>query len=1280
MHNQINQSHIKTDPLYGPSPAPFLYVHHSQVPQSIVKSNPAEWYYPSSEDTYKLYSSKKIPTFTPNAKWTNQEHFNNFKNYQKQIDDLRAQHNKVLMSAKDLRYIPVPAGRGPLDPEPIARYPFGSQPSKQIIDAQGNYVNDATYQGNTNNGTIANEEKGNEEKGNESKKDDRVTYDTSQDKSGDAFSYNSDLEDRIYGFKHSTVSDLRDWSYDPYKAAQHPDYATRQGNVASWDRVEGIPTVRKVTPIRDGDRYFARTTTIPDYSAPLEKFTHAKNNNTNRLPNSSGNVTVADLEASGLLSKPQTIRYESNRFGENDDGTWGYARRQSSEENARTARLQDLFTDRLLVPGKVDRSVQVSKLLSEAIGDARRNAILNTAARINFNNRSFGRNIVSPIGTHTLGRLHLAGVDNLSLPITFVDDVLKEGKRMSYTGDGLYTHLAGLYPMSSVDPRYKMYRNDGIIRVFTDSDHSSWTPGSSKIDLSGPDQPQRNVELLDRMRTASKDGKFNIGRVIGADYHHNDFPANGYRGDIRNALLHEGIHAATGFNSNLIDSLELRNKKKLERDMLDMHDENSSNKNHLLDVWHKINKDREKLESDPASRTTALAATLGVSRDDPNMTSRGYASNSEAEMLRALHHAKSGFARHLISENKLPPKAVAEAVQNPDKFLDFMQGVYRGSIQGHNDDPTSYSFPSSMSQVGTEREMARSIAGIQPLVQTLLDERRRERSMLLKKIQPDAEIEDADQIKSPIDNHLFRNWNGDPHRIQWKDMLYTPEEQLYNFRNHIWPQVRNNNTIMNNNKFSLTKLANSRNTPVKSTSLSNKAALSTMIKQAMPFVPLASKTGLHAISTSPKMTVPSKSPAKLNINIKNQQQSDKFPHTLFENNNQNIPQQYSNISQFIQQYPPTPAGVPYRRVNTVSNQDGLWKTWDIWDNINDYTDLLNKSKASNEKLSPIAFRAANLLSDDISSNTPIYQVDGRDAVNWLYGRRGLQFTDEQWNRANKARQSVTSQLGKLPQSIYYAWSDNNNTNAYSMNLSGNKDENNQFFNVFNPNYFDQPYSYDDYNGYDRYRQHGKLQEPWQRFMNFQEAQDHELSHSFNNITPVTLQNPDRQWIWDGLNSGYKDHMFFRKTNNPEQPYYDDDMTSKRVQKFQNIFNNTYLERPSEYIGAMSRVKRYGAELGFDTTSKDPTTARNAMIQTLHYLARHEKPEELTPEQQRIRSWIRTAAINYWGKHADNKDPYFKYIEDVQSPLYKDILDFMTDSTIQGLVRTNPNNLNNIHLT
>lgn len=762
---------------------PTLYVHHSQVPQSVVKSNPSEWYYPSSETTFKSYASKKVPTFTPNPNWTDQEHLDNRKKHWNQINDLRAQYNKSLMSAKDLRYIPAPAGYGPLDPISLnSPYRPGQWPQRRVIDAQGNYVDASTYSKNNNGGTNGGINRGNVI--------DTKMYRHTRDKSGDNFFYSDYGTSRAYGIKNGTMSDLRNWNYDPYKAAKHPDYATRQGNIASWDRVKGIPTISNVYPVKDGDQYFAKEQVLPDYSASLDKFTHSNNNNTNRLPNPAGKVTVADLEASGLLSKPQTIRYN----GESET-IFGKEPWQRTEENARTARLQDLFTDRLLVPGNVDRSVQVSNLLSDSIGDARRDAILNTAARnsyYNYHKPKSGKNWAAPVHMHTVGRAYLNGVDNLSLPITYMDDVYDRKGKMDYAGDSLYTYVADSSVTDNSDPRYKMYRNDGTIRVFTDEDQSSWDPEESRIGLANYGQQPRNGALLDKMRASSGADKFNIGAAIGADYHHNDFPANGFYGDARNALQHEAIHASTGFNTNVIEQEDLYNKKKLFYDMNNLkNNKNSPNADKIDKLRDGVYEGMDKLQTTD-NLATALGAALGVSRTDPSMTSRGYASNSEAEMLRALHHAKSGYARHLIAEDKLTPEEIVNEVQNPDKFLDFMQGIYKGSIKGNNDDPTSYSFPSTMTQVGTEREMARSVAGIQPFIQTLLNERSRV-NMVNNKYEPHL-LEKPDQAPSPRDNHIFRNYKGDPSKIQWKDNIYTPEQQLDIFRNHIWSQVNNGNS------------------------------------------------------------------------------------------------------------------------------------------------------------------------------------------------------------------------------------------------------------------------------------------------------------------------------------------------------------------------------------------------------------------------------------------------------------------------------------------------------
>ena len=414
------------------------------------------------------------------------------------------------------------------------------------------------------------------------------------------------------------------------------------------------------------------------------------------------------------------------------------------------------------------------------------------------------------------------------------------------------------------------------------------------------------------------------------------------------------------------------------------------------------------------------------------------------------------------------------------------------------------------------------------------------------------------------------------------------------------------------------------------------------------------------------------------------------------------PQQHYTVGQLIRKYPPTPAGVPYRKVRPIYDSDGFQ------DNINAYTDVLNDSGLYPEELSSLDSDAAGDLLDDISPNDTVYQVDARDAANWMYSRRGLDLTDEQWARMNAARQSQTSQLNRMPQAMYYAWSNNDDTGGYSLRFNGDRDTNNQFFNVFNPNRFDQPYFFDEYNGFGLGQQHDQLLEPWQRLMHFQDVQDHELSHSFNDAP----DSKEHKWIgWGdlGMDLGYKGDLFFRTTNDPEQPYYDDDTTEQRKYKFNTIFDDTYLSEIPEYIGAMGRVKRYGAELGYDTTSSDPATARIAMAHTLHYLANHPKPEELTPEQQRLHSWLNTAAINHMRAYSDdyktgrkaikgnseeelrqraiqrqqfNQNLYTDYIKDPESQFYMDVLDFMTDSTIQGLVRNDvPNNntsaLNNL---
>lgn len=459
-----------------------------------------------------------------------------------------------------------------------------------------------------------------------------------------------------------------------------------------------------------------------------------------------------------------------------------------------------------------------------------------------------------------------------------------------------------------------------------------------------------------------------------------------------------------------------------------------------------------------------------------------------------------------------------------------------------------------------------------------------------------------------------------------------------------------------------------------------------IIKYATASVPLADKNGLDAqdrkISGSDQYqrSLPEKQPSKFNINIANRSQASNFNYDdLLKPQTQ---QSYSwpphyTIGEYIQKFPPTPTGVSYRHIEPSRG------SYSPSDTIQDYTNLLNRSGLYPEKLSyPASPQQVAIDSYKGPRNkSELYHTDSRETANWLWNRRGLQLTDDQWNRAVKARQGANSQLNKMPQSLYFAWSrDNDDVNAYSMRLSNDK-EFNQFMHVFNPKYFDRTYSHNDYLGYSSKQKDGQPLEPWERLMRFQDAQDHELSHSFNSV-----------WKPGDLIGDY--NPFFRISNDPRNPYYDDDTTHQRINKYYNIFRNTYLEKPQEYIGAMGRVKRYGAELGFDTTSPDPTKARAAMVQTLHHFANHKNPQELTPEQQRIHSWLNTAAGDHMedSQYYQNKvneilDKQFiiseeelkqklrqnninkdNYIKDVKSQFYKDVLDFMTDDTIQGLVQ------------
>lgn len=467
---------------------------------------------------------------------------------------------------------------------------------------------------------------------------------------------------------------------------------------------------------------------------------------------------------------------------------------------------------------------------------------------------------------------------------------------------------------------------------------------------------------------------------------------------------------------------------------------------------------------------------------------------------------------------------------------------------------------------------------------------------------------------------------------------------------------------------------------------------------------------------SSKPSLPSKQSPRFNINIANRSQAGNFDYEnlripdpsmlrrkalqanpFYKPSNETLEQpspRYQTLGNYLKKFPPVPAGVPFRVVPSVRKNGKI----DHEESLRRYTKLLNTNGYDAD---PIAEGNRSVALSD----GPIYHVEGKDAADWLYNRRGLKLTPDMWNRAAKARANSTSQLGPLPTSVYFAWSPASNSNT----AFNGEETNNQHLNRYNHKTVDEAYTaadnLDEINGYTQRDYDGQLFEPWQRLMNFQDMQDHELSHAFNYLPAYkhTRQSGTGYTGKEGI-----DNIFFSTSNDRNKPQYTKEQTENRRKKYSNMFDNTYFGYHggvSEYIGAMSRVKRYGKELGFDTFNSNHKKAREAMSQTLRYLAAHPNPKELTSEQQRIHSWLNTAVKNY--RYVDpeyktlseklenaqsegelreyatkRKQLMDSYKYDANSPFYKDVLDFMTDSTLQGLVNNNPNmqSLNNIHLT
>lgn len=136
---------------------------------------------------------------------------------------------------------------------------------------------------------------------------------------------------------------------------------------------------------------------------------------------------------------------------------------------------------------------------------------------------------------------------------------------------------------------------------------------------------------------------------------------------------------------------------------------------------------------------------------------------------------------------------------------------------------------------------------------------------------------------------------------------------------------------------------------------------------------------------------------------------------------------------------------------------------------------------------------------------------------------------------------------------------------------------------------------------------------------------------------------------------------------------------------------------------MARIKREAAGYGHDVFNADDKIARDGMARTLQRIATETNPEYLPYEMQRIHTWANTSFDNYFNtiqQHRDliqRNDPgrreeiirldnilknRKKMENDPNSPLYQNILRYLTPETLRALVNNNPNtqSLNNIHLT
>ena len=457
-------------------------------------------------------------------------------------------------------------------------------------------------------------------------------------------------------------------SIPAYNPKPNTLYNSPQGRVTDlyqYDSPDRIPMHNYTTYHSDGPDFFTVEQQRPDYfSNEWKNLESASSPQSTRLPLSGVRSNKEDAMSSNLVAP---ITYNG--------------------EQKYVTTLDRLLKDSLRINGQENRTNRIGDLLSQSIGDARRENLKkyydddlwwwqrgSYDEKLNqFNNLSLPINI----GDFPLGRYGEKGQqDVIDTPISF------------------HPKSIGIRKLT---PSEYAYHKHGIVNVDS-HDKSHFNPEQYSIGINEQEHPN-NSNILDNTFVSQEADRLygNISpeeyakklNAVGTYLHNNDVPANALHyynhphSRFLNTLKHEGDHAMTTYMDRSHEG----------------YTPNSHDK-------------------------TVFEAGLGVVSRKPSeyespYSPYGYSQSSVAEALRSLHDFKVGWARHLAATTDMTPEQIVAKVQDPNAALQFMDQIYG---EPSVDQPgqkyyakNSFNFPSTMAPKATELTTARSIRGLEPI-------------------------------------------------------------------------------------------------------------------------------------------------------------------------------------------------------------------------------------------------------------------------------------------------------------------------------------------------------------------------------------------------------------------------------------------------------------------------------------------------------------------------------------------------------------------------------------